>query len=235
MFYDLENPMEFVKEVSSILDEHGVWVFEQSYMPLMLEQNSYDTACHEHLEYYGLIQIEWMLKRAGLKIIDIEFNDINGGSFSVTAAKLESSYPESKEALCILANEFNDGMNELAPFFAFASRVELCKEELLNFLREQQKAEKRVAFLGASTKGNVLLQYCDISTKLAECVGEVNQEKFGSFTPGTLLPIIDESELLENEPDYLVVLPWHFRNFFLQKYKLSKAKLVFPLPRIEII
>ena len=235
MFYDLEHPMSFVQEVAEILDDQGIWVFEQSYMPLMLERNSYDTACHEHLEYYGLRQIDWMLRRCGLKIVDIEFNDVNGGSFSVTAAKMASSYAESPDANKILAREVAEGLDGLEPYLAFARRTETCRDELRAFVSKARIEGHRVAVLGASTKGNVLLQYCGFTDKEIEAVGEVNPDKFGSFTPGSLLPIVDEQELLANEPDYLIVLPWHFRDFFINKYKLKTARLVFPLPKLEVI
>lgn len=234
MFYDLENPLNFVREVADILDNNGIWVFEQSYMPLMLKNNSYDTACHEHLEYYGLKQIDWMLKRCKLKIIDIEFNDVNGGSFSVTAAHQDSKYSECDYAKSILEQEKAAGLDELHPYFEFSKRVEKSREDLCNFVKNIQITGKRVAVLGASTKGNVILQYCNFNDQTIESIGEVNTEKYGAFTPGTLIPIIDECELLSNEPDFLIVLPWHFRNFFIQKYKLNKARLVFPLPMLEI-
>ena len=235
MFYDLERPMDFVREVASILDERGIWVFEQSYMPLMLERNSYDTACHEHLEYYGLRQIDWMLSRCGLKIVDVEFNDVNGGSFSVTAAKADSDYAESPQAKDILAREVADGLDGLEPYLAFAKRTEASRDELRTFVARARAEGRRVAFLGASTKGNVLLQYCGFTAEEVEGVGEVNPDKFGSFTPGCLLPILDERELLGNKPDYLIVLPWHFRDFFKAKYKLTHGRLVFPLPRLEVV
>lgn len=235
MFYDLEQPMDFVREVAGILDEKGIWVFEQSYMPLMLERNSYDTACHEHLEYYGLRQIDWMLSRCGLKIVDVEFNDVNGGSFSVTAAKLDSSYAECAKAKQILAREKATGLDGLEPYLEFAKRTEESRDELRAFVKQAIADGRRVAFLGASTKGNVLLQYCGFTEEDVEAVGEVNPDKFGVFTPGTLLPIVDERELLADEPDYLVVLPWHFRDFFIKKYQLTKGRLVFPLPKLEII
>jgi hypothetical protein len=177
------------KATRSILDERGIWVFEQSYMPLMLERNSYDTACHEHLEYYGLRQIDWMLSRCGLKIVDVEFNDVNGGSFSVTAAKADSPYAESPKAKDILAREVAEGLDGLEPYLAFAKRTEASRDEL------RARAEgRRVVFLGASTKGNVLLQYCGFTDKDVEAVGEVNPDKFGTFTPGMdrpacLLPV----------------------------------------------
>lgn len=235
MFYDLERPMDFVREVESILDDRGLWVFEQSYMPLMLERNSYDTACHEHLEYYGLRQIQWMLERCGLKIVDVEFNEVNGGSFSVTAAKTGSSHEGKADVQAILAREAAAGLDGLKPYLEFADRTAASRDELRAFVSRARSEGKRVAVLGASTKGNVLLQYCGFTQADVEAVGEVNPDKFGVFTPGTLLPVVDEKELLADEPDFLIVLPWHFREFFVGKYRLAKAALVFPLPTLDVV
>lgn len=235
MFYDLEKPMDFVREVASILDVRGIWVFEQSYMPLMLERNSYDTVCHEHLEYYSLRQIEWMLSRCNLKIVDVEFNDVNGGSFSVTAARVESDYSVSADIQRILKREASEGLDGLEPYISFAKRAEESRTDLCDFVSQMRGMGKRVAFLGASTKGNVVLQYCCFKAGDGLVVGEVNADKFGKLTPGTLLPIVNERELLLDEPDYLIVLPWHFREFMVKKYNLKKSKLVFPLPKLEVV
>lgn len=235
MFYDLECPVDFMREIADILEDDGVWVFEQSYMPLMLERNSYDTVCHEHLEYYALKQIKWMTDRVDFKIVDVEFNEINGGSFSVTVAKKKARYPEYAGLDALLRRETELGLDTLAPFHAFADRVTKSRKELREFVEKALKEGKRIAGLGASTKGNVLLQYCGFGTHELFAIGEVNPYKFGRFAPGTLIPIIPESELLANEPDYLLVLPWHFRQFFVEKYRLKKAKMVFPLPSLEMV
>ncbi len=234
MFYDLEQPLEFMREVASILEEDGIWVFEQSYMPTMLERNSYDTVCHEHLEYYALRQIKWMADRAGLKIVDVEFNDVNGGSFSVAAAKQQSPHAEAAGLNALLARESAAGLDSLDPYRAFAQRVASSREALRDFVARAAGKGERIAALGASTKGNVLLQYCGLTERDLSAIGEVNPYKFGRFAPGTLIPIVPEKELLSDEPDYFLVLPWHFREFFLEKYHLKKAKLVFPLPVLEI-
>lgn len=235
MFYDLERPLDFVREVASILDDKGIWVFEQSYMPLMLERNSYDTACHEHLEYYALKQIHWMTEAAGLKIVDVEFNDVNGGSFSITAAKKDSAYQVFSGLQSILQQEQDAELDTLQPYRAFAQRVAENRDALRSFVGKALSEGKRVVCLGASTKGNVLLQYCGFTPEEIASVGEVNPDKYGSFTPGTLLPIVPEAEYIADEPDYLIVLPWHFREFFLKNHKLKKGKLVFPLPQLEVI
>ncbi len=236
MFYDLEAPMSFMQEVFEVLADDGVWVFEQSYMPTMLDMNSYDTACHEHLEYYALRQIKWMTDRVGFKILDVEFNDVNGGSFSVTVAKALGNTDVLPLIQKILDQEVALGLDTLEPYHAFAKRVEHTKTELLQFIATAKAEGKVVAALGASTKGNVLLQYCGVTEQEISYVAEVNPEKYGCFTPGTWLPIVPEAELADNEPDYFIVLPWHFKGFFVtNRSKWKKAKLVFPLPALEVI
>jgi NDP-4-keto-2,6-dideoxyhexose 3-C-methyltransferase len=235
MFYDLEQPLEFMRQVIGMLDDDGIWVSEQSYMPAMLQANAYDTACHEHLEYYGLQQMEWMAQRAGAKIIDVEFNDVNGGSFSVTMARCTSSHPGFAGLQQLLDQETALGLRTLAPYQAFAASSARLRDELRAFLSTARREGKRVAALGASTKGNVLLQFCGITTADIEAVGEVNPDKFGSFTPGTLLPIVPEDELLASRPDYLLVLPWHFRSFFESNLKFAGTCLVFPMPKLDLV
>lgn len=235
MFYDLEDPLCFMREVFEVLAEDGVWVFEQSYMPTMLDTNSYDTVCHEHLEFYALRQIKWMADRVGFKILDVEFNDINGGSFSVTVKKAHGDQDVIPSVQKILDDERTKGLDTLRPYQEFAQRVVETKRELLKFIETAHSEDKTVAVLGASTKGNVLLQYCGLTVNQVECVGEVNPEKFACYTPGTWIPIIPEQELLALKPDYLIVLPWHFRKFFTTNKKLSGMNLVFPLPRLEVV
>jgi hypothetical protein len=236
MFYDLEEPLEFMRDVHDVLDEDGMWVFEQSYMPKMLATNSFDTVCHEHLEFYALAQIKWATDRVGFKVIDVEFNDVNGGSFSVTVAKRSSRHMASDaKVAAILREEEHAGLGTLQPFVEFSHRINKAKSELLAFIGDVKRRGKSIYGLGASTKGNVLLQYCGITKNDIECIGEVNSDKFGSFTPGTLIPIIPEDDLLKKKPDYLLVLPWHFRSFFEANKKFSDVTLVFPLPKLELV
>ncbi len=236
MFYDLESPPDFVSAIKSVLHKDGIWVFEQSYMPTMLERNSYDTVCHEHLEYYGLAQIKWMTDRAALRIVDVEFNDVNGGSFSVTAAHDDSVYPTFPRLEDLLRRERHVlKLDTSEPYLAFADRVARLKSDLLEFLRNAKSEGKKVAALGASTKGNVILQYCGITDALIDCVGEVNSDKFGKVTPGTHIPIVSEDEVVKAASDYLVVLPWHFRDFFVKQSKYAGKTLLFPLPHMEFV
>lgn len=236
MFYDLEDPIAFAKEIEGSLDDNGIWVFEQSYLPAMILTNSFDTICHEHLEFYALKQIMWIADAAGLKVLDVEFNDINGGSFSITAAKKASDLqPKTIKLEKILADERAMGLDTTEAFDSFKVRVEEARIALMNFLNEAKTSGKRVCGLGASTKGNVLLQYYGIDSNLVESIGEVNSDKFGSFTPGTLIPLVSEAELLKSNPDYLLVLPWHFRAFFESLPAMKGRTLVYPLPKFEIV
>lgn len=234
MFYDLEDPIGFIRQIYDVLADDGVWFFEQSYLPTMLKTNSFDTVCHEHLEFYALRQIKWMMDKVGFRIINVEFSDINGGSFSVMVSKARSNLAANHLVQKILNQEKKAALDTLAPYRKFAVQTKKTKQNLLKFLKDARNQGKIVAALGASTKGNVLLQYCGITKKDVSFVGEVNTDKFGCFTPGTCIPIISENELLARKPDYLVVLPWHFRRSFLGNKKFSGFTMVFPLPRLEI-
>jgi hypothetical protein len=236
MFYDLEDPVAFASEVEGSLADDGVWMLEQSYLPMMLSMNSFDTVCHEHLEYYCLKQIDWIARRAGLKLLDVEFNGVNGGSFSVTAAKRRSPRSVNEARIReVLSQEAASGMDSLEVFHAFSGRVEAAGRQLVGFLTEARRRGERVCGLGASTKGNVLLQFFGIGPDLLPEIGEVNAEKFGAFTPGTGIPLVPEDQVLASNPNYLLVLPWHFRDFFVRLPKLAGRKLVFPLPVFEIV
>ena len=234
MFYDLEDPLQFMRDVHASLTDDGVWVFEQSYLPAMIEMNSYDTVCHEHLEYYGLRQVKWMADRVGFTLVDLEFNDVNGGSFSVTASRAVDAV-ESPQVGAVLAQERAAGLDTTDPLLAFAQRVADSRREVLEFVNRARAEGRRIAALGASTKGNVLLQYCGLGADSIEAVGEVNPEKYGTYTPGTWIPVVPETELVGSRPDYLLVLPWHFRAFFVSNPQLDGTSLVFPLPRLQVV
>jgi NDP-4-keto-2,6-dideoxyhexose 3-C-methyltransferase len=239
MFYDLESPLDFVQQVYEILDDDGIWVLEQSYMPLMLKRNAYDTICHEHLEYYSLRQVKWMLDKVGFKILDLEFNDINGGSFKLIVAK--RAFPKKERSDLVaetLNNERKSHLYTLRPFEGFRNRIGQHRDQLLSTIGEINKRGEKVLGYGASTKGNVILQYCGFTEKDIPYIAEVNEDKFGSYTPGTYIPIIPEKEAKTINPNYFLVLPWHFKENFLNRereYLKAGGKFIFPLPEIEVI
>ncbi len=237
MLYDLESPLDFVRQISSILRKDGVWHFEQSYMPSMIQVNAYDTVCHEHLEYYGLRQIQWMLQRGGMKILDVEINDINGGSFAVTAA-LESSDLSANDSQIRKILEWESIFETLEPYEKFAMRVSAHRTKLCEKISAIRQKGALILGYGASTKGNVILQYCGLTPQQIPAIAEVNPDKFGAYTPGTLIPIISEKEAHARNPDYLLVLPWHFRENLIEResaFLRSGGKMLFPLPSIEVV
>ena len=239
MFYDLEDPKKFILDILEVLDKNGIWHFEQSYMPTMLRMNSYDTICHEHLEYYSLLNIKTLLAECGFKIIDVVMNSINGGSFAVTACKNENPI-KSNDAVIewLINNEIRMDLHTLKPFKQFEERVYEHRTNLRNLIIDLNSNGKKIIGYGASTKGNVLLQFCGFSEKEIICMAEVNQEKFGSYTPGSNIPILSEEEAKSMNPDYMLVLPWHFKETIIKrekKYISNGGKLIFPLPEIEIV
>lgn len=235
MFYDLDDPIRFVEEVASCLDDDGIWVLEQSYLPSMVQANAYDTICHEHLEYYGLAQIQWITSRLGLRIVDVELNDVNGGSFSVTVAKQGARVPGNEAAVAsLLAAEAPYAKQSV--YDDFREAVLKQRRHLRAFFEERRATGESVYGLGASTKGNVILQFCGITADDVPAIGEVNEDKFGCVTPGTHIPIVPEEEVRSRRPDFLLVLPWHFEQFFLRKeeeFREAGGKLCFPLPTLH--
>ena len=236
MFYDLEHPLDFVDQIQKVLHQDGIWVFEQSYLPLMLETNAYDTVCHEHLEYYGLAQVEWILNKVGMHVVGVELNDTNGGSFSVMAAHIGSAVPVNKEQLDhVRQYEAKAAIGELSTYEQFKTRVENNRDQLRATIAKYKSEGKRVCGIGASTKGNVVLQYCGFGPDDIEMIGDVNPDKFGSYTPGSWIPIRSEAEVLDSQPDVLLVLPWHFREFFAGSSIFKGRNVLFPLPIIELV
>jgi len=240
MFYDLESPVKFAQEIESILADDGIWHFEQSYMPAMLRMNSYDTICHEHLEYYSLGVINLIMKQAGLKLVDVSMNSINGGSFAVTVTKKTNQKIKPNEAVIswLLEQEERMGINTIKPYNDFKERVFRHREDLIRLIRRLNADGKKILGYGASTKGNVVLQFCGLNSSDIPAIAEVNPEKFNCLTPGSHIPIISEIEAKNMRPDYFLVLPWHFRDSILKREKqflASGGKFIFPFPEIEII
>ena len=239
MFYDLEAPMDFVEDIRRILDRDGIWVLEQSYMPTMLGMNSFDTICHEHLEYYSLKQIDWILGKSDLRVFDVEFNEINGGSFRAYACHSDSVFRSNQKQIDLaFSNEERLRLDSEQPYEEFKERVYRIKDELHDFIATEKANGKSIYVYGASTKGNVLLQFCNMDRTLITAAADRNPEKWGRRTPGTNIPIVSEEEARQAKPDYFLALPWHFRQEFVEReagFLASGGKFVFPLPEIEIM
>lgn len=241
MFYDLEDPVTFVKGIKRFLSPDGIWAFEMSYMPRMLELDSYDTICHEHLEYYSLAVLDKILAMAGMKIFKISFNDINGGSIRCYATHCDNKAHDNKRdqdfLFIVRQKEFDLMLDTTKPYASFQKRIETVRTELHNLLVRLKNEGKHIHIYGASTKGNTILQYCDIDSSLIDYAAERNPDKYGAMTLGTNIPIISEEESRAMNPDYYLVLPWHFKPEFIEREKQALDKgtgFIFPLPKVEI-
>ena len=240
MFYDLESPVAFAQQVASVLAPDGIWHFEQSYMPSMLRMNSYDTICHEHLEYYSLHAVKKILDAADLQLVDVGTNAVNGGSFTVTAALRSNRSIRPNHAVIdwLLHQEERMDLGTPKPYRDFEERVFRHRQDLVRLIHALNADGKKILGYGASTKGNVMLQFCGFSPADIPAIAEINPEKFGSFTPGTHIPIVSEPDARAMAPDYFLVLPWHFKSGIVRREKefLQRGgKLIFPFPEIEII
>ncbi|MFC0239692.1 class I SAM-dependent methyltransferase [Rhodopseudomonas telluris] len=239
MFYDLESPISFARQVADSLADDGIWHFEQSYMPSMLRMCSYDTICHEHLEYYSLDVVKKILDAVDMKIVDVQMNAVNGGSFAVTAAKRRNPIRCNDAVIeWLLGQEERMGLGTVRPFRDFEERVYRHRSDLTRLLRSLVADGKKIIGYGASTKGNVVLQFCGITSKDVVAIAEVNPDKFGAYTPGSHIPIISEAEAKAMKPDYFLVLPWHFKEGIVareQEFLNSGGKMIFPFPEIEIL
>ena len=242
MFYDLERPVVFAREVGRVLSPDGIWVLEMSYMPAMLEMTAYDTICHEHLEYYSLAVIENILRQAWMRVIRVSRNAINGGSFRCYAVHEDChTYDRTgfrEEIAAMRQAEFELELDTDTPYRDFRDRVNIHKNELGSLLRKLKEKGKKIHVYGASTKGNTLLQWCGIDHTIIDYAADRSPEKHGARTLGTDIPIISEEESRAMNPDYYLVLPWHFRAEFLEREHEALGRgidFIFPLPHIEII
>lgn len=242
MFYDLEDPVDFARKVKQHLTAEGIWIFEISYMPSMLEMNSYDTICHEHLEYYSLAVIEFILSKADLKLVNISLNDINGGSIRCFATHADNfKYDDvvyMRNISELRSKEFDLELDTDKPYRWFQDRIEEQKTELILLLKKLKKEGKTIHIYGASTKGNTILQWCGIDSAIIDFAAERNPDKYGATTLGTEIPIVSEIESRAMKPDYYLVLPWHFKKEFLEREKTTLEQgvgLIFPLPQLEVI
>jgi hypothetical protein len=236
MYYDVPDPISFATTIKDHLSEDGIWHIELSYLPTMLKQNSYDTICHEHLEYYSLNSIMYIFDKVDLKIINIDFNDINGGSITIDATHAKSrKFKQLQNLSEILSEEKNQINNDV--WEKFNLQVSQNINQLFSCVSSLNEKDNVILGLGASTKGNVILQSSGLNNRLIHSIGEINPRKFGRVTPGTEILIENEELQPLRNPDYKVVLPWHFKNHIIQKeidFLKDGGKLIFPLPTFEI-
>ena len=224
MFYDLDEPDEFVRDIVKCLAHDGVWINQLNDSPTMLGKNAFDAICHEHLCYYDVQSIKALYERNGLGIVGISYNDVNGGSVRIVAKKGVPSIPLH-------------GHRTLSPadVFSFATRVEKWKNRMLDLLHGTLANDGPLWCYGASTKGCCLLQYLDAPGSF-KAIADRNPTKFGTLMAGTWLPVLPEKEMREERPKHVLVLPWAFRDEFVKREREMMdggTSLLFPLPNIE--
>lgn len=215
MFYDLDKPNSFLKDITKILDDDGILIIQQNYLPKMLQEGTFDNISHEHNCYYSIATLQTLLNRHNLEIFDVEFSPINGGCFRT----------------------FIRFSNNL-PYERFKNEMESNIDKLSTFINSEYKKGKKIWIYGASTRGNVILQAARLAYPVISGASERNPEKWGKKTLGTNIPMYSEEEARKIHPDYFLVLPYWFGPEFLErekKYLESGGKFIFPLPRFKII
>jgi SAM-dependent methyltransferase len=248
MFYDLDEPIDFLKDVCKVMDDNGLFVLQMSYTPLMIKQLAFDNICHEHVYYWSLTSIQKLLKKAGFKIVDCQLNDVNGGSFRLYMKKNKSDMTTFSTApyrdVCdirlqsLLTWEKKLKLDKRGIWDEFFNSIEKLKDETVNFIKQEKAKGKIICGYGASTKGNTLLQYFGLDNTMIDAIAERSPYKFGLKTIGTNIPVLSEEEVRAMKPDYMLVLPWHFISEFIKRedeFLSNGGKFIVPCPKFEII
>jgi len=243
MFYDIDDPNSFVRDIQEILHPEGLFIIQMAYLPTMLAQNAFDNICHEHLEYYSLSSLIPLLSRHGLEVFDVELNDVNGGSFRTYIRNKGSTIGKEgkaaeKRVADLLAREKKLGLDNKKIYEEFAQRVLGLKKKLREFIKSETAAGRKIYVYGASTKGNTLLQFFELNPSFLPKACDKNSAKWGTKTIGTNIPIVSKEEARRDKPDYFLILPWHFLKEMVEeerKYLSSGGKFIVPLPEFRIV
>jgi ubiquinone/menaquinone biosynthesis C-methylase UbiE len=248
MFYDLDEPIDFLKDIYEVLDDDGLFVVQMSYTPLMLKQLAFDNICHEHVYYWALSSMTKVLSEANLKVVDCQLNDVNGGSFRLYIKKKVSDAQTFATApyrdVCsvriesLLSWEKTLKLNEKEIWLDFFVQIERLKKETVDFIKQEKSKGKVICGYGASTKGNTLLQYFGLDHSHIDAIAERSPYKYGLKTIGTNIPIYSEERVRAMKPDYMLVLPWHFIDEFVKReddYLSNGGKFIVPCPKFQII
>ena len=235
--YDLQKPNVFFKGIKKLLAKDGILILEVADLYLTQKNNVFDTFCHEHLEYYSFKSINRILNKNGLKVFKHQFFDINGGTSRYFVCHLDNSKSIDKSVNQLENLENRNKVNSINSMKVFFRKVKILKKKTNNLLKSIKRKSKIIHGYGASTKGNVLLQYFNINDSIIDFIAERNKEKFNKFTPVSNIKIISEERSRRLKPDYYFVLPWHFKKGILKREKklLKKnIKFIFPLPTLHV-
>ena len=243
MFYDLDNPNKFLEDINEILDEEGLFIIQQNYLVAMLENNAFDNICHEHREYYSFGTLKKILEKHGLEIFDVEQNSINGGSIRTYIrfegnANLKGFEGSEKRIEDVEEYESKLGLDMIKPYEDFANRINNIRKKLMTFLKQEKEKGKEIYLYGASTRGNVVLQYFELGPELVTAIADMNPDKWGKKTVGTMIPIISPEEFRKKNPDYLLVMVWHFFNEIKNQeneWFEKGGKFIVALPEFKVV
>tara|TARA_B110000483_G_scaffold133401_1_gene159622 strand:+ start:1233 stop:2471 length:1239 start_codon:yes stop_codon:yes gene_type:complete len=238
MFYDLRNPLQFLTNIEKIMKDDGILHIEIAYLPDILSTLSFDTFCQEHLTYFSYISFNNLIKKSNLKILDFSRNTVNGGSINFDLSFKSSKYKSNLKKIDKLHKyEKKFKIDKLNTFRLFFKDIKKRADKINSKLKELKKTNTIYGF-GASTKGNVLLQFCKIDHLLLDSIYDVNKDKFNSYTPGTNIKIISENSIKKDKPDYVFFLIWHFKKTIklkIKNLKLKNTKFIYPFPDFKII
>jgi hypothetical protein len=242
MFYDLDDPNRFVHDVRACLAPNGVWIIEMHYLPSMLDSNGFDAIVHEHVTYYSLRSLQRLLAGHRLEIFDVELNAMNGGSFRAYVRHQGAAFAVADGAAARVRTledeEDRQQVDHPETYHRFWRRIGRARQQLRSFLETEIANGRSIYVYGASTKGNALLQFFDLDTRLIAAAGDKNADKWGRLTPGTRIPIVSPQDVANARPDYLLVLIWHLIDEVReqwQPYLAAGGRLIVPLPRFRVI
>ena len=242
MFYDLENPVEFVNDIEEILDNEGIWCCQISYLDSMIRYNNFYDICHEHLSYYSLESFEYLINKQGLKLFYAETNEVNGGSIRLYICK-KNSKKYDKEVFSKKLNDLRKkekmlNLTSIETYLGFENIVNDLKSKTIKFVDKIIKNKKKVLALGASTKGNIILQHFGLTKDKIPYISERNPEKVGLKCLGSDIELISEEKAREINPEAFIVLPWNFKKEIVKrerKYLDDGGKLMFVMPFPHVV
>ena len=242
MFYDLENPIQFVNDIEEILDDEGIWCCQISYLDSMIRYNNFYDICHEHLSYYSLESFEYLINKQGLKLFYAETNEVNGGSVRLYICKKNSKKYDkdvfSEKLNCLRKKEKMLNLTSTETYLDFESIVNDLKSKTIKFVDKIIKNKKKVLALGASTKGNIILQHFGLTKDKIPYISERNPEKVGLKCLGSDIELISEEKAREINPEAFIVLPWNFKKEIVKrerKYLDDGGKLMFVMPFPHVV
>ena len=240
MFYDMEDPNLFISDSEKVLKNDGIFIAQLMCLKNMLDSNDIGNICHEHLEYYSFKSLNYLFKKNGLEIFDVEINNVNGGSYRVFAKKVGAAIQVSQGAQKRIQNvrQSEIGLENKKIHLDFYNRLEENKNKCVNFIKNEHAKGKKIWVYGASTKGNVILQYYGLDHSLIEAASERSSWKWGKYTVGTMIPCVSEDEARKAQPDYFLVLPYAFFDEFYQRereWRNKGGKFILPLPEFRVV